>query len=80
MVYWSFLIGIGRTSRQRRRKANVLTCSAVSSSFHFSSGVFLSSFSPEVAMARTESRRDGVEFGDERLNAAIDDAERVDAG
>jgi len=31
-------------------------------------------------MARTESRRDGVEFGDERLNAAIDDAERVDAG
>jgi len=59
----------------------VLTCSAVSSSFHFSSGVFLSSFSPDVAMARMESRRDGVgNRGEERLNAAIDDGdERVDA-
>ena len=58
----------------------VLTCSAVSSSFHFSSGVFLSSFSPTVAMARMESRRDGVGNREERLDAAIDDDdERVDA-
>ena len=67
------------------RQFVLLTCSAVSSSFHFSSGVFLSSVSPDVAMARTDSRRDGVENGDERLrgNAAIDDDddddERVDA-
>jgi hypothetical protein len=52
---------------------SLLTCSAVSSSFHFSSGVFLSSFS-EVAMARMElRRRERGEFDGENLNAAIDD-------